>query len=78
MIKLEVDGTNIQDSDYKNIDAGSFELLITDIIDMIIIDEYIKSSPKMIELNAEEHISFIKDKRKEILELIYGNNEVKL
>lgn len=78
MIELEVDGTNIQSSNYKNIDKENFELLITDIIDMIIIDEYIKSSPKMIKLKEKEQISFIKDKRKEILKLIYEDNEVKL
>lgn len=78
MIKSEVDGTNIQSSNYKNIDKENFELLITDIIDMIIIDEYIKSSPKMIKLKEKEQISFIKDKRKEILKLIYEDNEVKL
>jgi len=78
MIELEVDGTNIQSSSYKNIDKENFELLITDIIDMVIIDEYIKSSPKMMELKAKEQISFIKDKRKEILKLIYEDNGIKL
>lgn len=78
MIELEVDGTNIQNSSYKNIDKENFELLITDIIDMIIIDEYIKSSPKMMKLQEKEQISFIKDKRKEILTLIYEDNGIKL
>lgn len=78
MIELEVDGTNIQSSSYKNIDKENFELLITDIIDMVIIDEYIKSSPKMMELKEKEQISFIKDKRKEILKLIYEDNGIKL
>lgn len=78
MIELEVDGTNIQSSNYKNIDKENFELLITDIIDMIIIDEYIKSSPEVIKLKEKEQISFIKDKRKEILKLIYEDKEVKL
>jgi hypothetical protein len=78
MIELEVDGTNIQNSSYKNIDKENFELLITDIIDMIIIDEYIKSSPKMMKLQEKEQISFIKDKRKEILKLIYEDNGIKL
>ena len=53
MIELEVDGTNIQSSNYKNIDKENFELLITDIIDMIIIDKYIKSSSKMIKLKEK-------------------------
>ena len=53
MIELEVDGTNIQSSNYKNIDKEDFELLITDIIDMIIIDKYIKSSSKMIKLKEK-------------------------
>lgn len=78
MIELEVDGTNIQSSDYKNIDNENFELLITDIIDMVIIDEYIKSSPKMMELKEKEQISFIKNKRKEIVKLIYEDNRIEL
>lgn len=32
----------------------------------------------MIKLKEKEQISFIKDKRKEILKLIYEDNEVKL
>lgn len=44
--------------------------VFADIIDKIIIDDYIKISPKKCSLTLEEQKSIIAKKRKELLELI--------
>lgn len=71
MIKLTIEDRKIKNiQGLDNLKEDEFIKIISTVINMIIIDEHIKISPKKMKYTEEKQRQLILDKRKDILELL--------